>query len=326
MKKLQTLLVLITLSISIFAQNSSEFKPSGKPIIKIFSNYHTTFSDGEASNAFELKRAYFGYDYAFSKNFSAKIVFDVGNPGVGKLQMTAFLKNAYLKYKYQKLTINFGLISTTAFKTQEKFWGYRYIYKSFQDEFKFNSSADLGMSFAYKFTDFLSADFSVLNGEGYKQTQLDNTMQAAFGLTLKPIENLVLRAYTDYMKKADAQQTMVFFAGYTLDKLSIGAEYNDQMNHDIVKDEDYSGYSFYATYKVNRKWKVFGRYDDLSSVKIDNEEHPWNYAKDGQLIIAGFEFSPAKGVKIAPNYQGWTPADSDKKVVHGAYVNCEIKL
>lgn len=41
--------------------------------------------------------------------------------------------------------------------------------KSFQDEYKFGSSADLGVSVAYKFNKVVSADVIVANGEGYKK-------------------------------------------------------------------------------------------------------------------------------------------------------------
>ncbi len=329
MKQIKTIVMMVAtllLSAGIFAQSGDEFKPTGKPIIKIFSNYHSTFSDGAPVHAFQITRAYFGYQYAFSKNFSGKIILDFGDPGVGKYQLTAFLKNAYLKYQYKSLSVNFGMIGTKAFKVQEKFWGYRYIYKSFQDEYKFNSSADLGVSVDYKFARFLSADLSILNGKGYKQVKTDSTFKVAMGLTANPIKNLILRVYYDYYDKEEPQQTMAFFAGYTFNKFSLGAEYDYQYNHGFIDHEDFYGYSVFASFKANDKWKVFGRYDNLSSEKLENAMNPWNFKEDGQIIIAGFEFNPVKGVKLAPNYKGWIPADCSSSLLHGAYLNCEIKL
>ncbi len=329
MKKIKTIGLLIAISffsIGIYAQDEEKFKPSGKPIITIFSNYHSTFSDGAPLHAFQITRAYFGYQYAFSKNFSAKIVMDFGDPGSGNFQLSAFLKNAYLQYKYNKLTVQFGMISTKAFKVQEKFWGYRYIYKSFQDAYKFNPSTDLGLSVDYKIAKFLSADISVVNGKGYKLVKTDSTFKIAAGLTLNPVDKLILRAYYDFYDKGVPEQTIAFFAGYTLWKLSLGAEYDYQFNHGFINFEDLYGYSVFATFKANDKWKVFGRYDNLSSAELKNATNPWNFLKDGQLIIAGFEFNPVKGVKLAPNYQGWIPSDASKNILHGAYLNCEIKL
>ena len=110
-----------------------------------------------------------GYEYNFSTEWYGKVVLDVGNPGAGKHEMAAFLKNAYMEYEKDKLAVSFGLISTTQFKVSEKIWGLRYIEKSFQDAYKFNSSADLGFNIDYTFSDFISADFSIINGEGYKK-------------------------------------------------------------------------------------------------------------------------------------------------------------
>ena len=48
------------------------------------------------------------------KNISSRINLDVADPGVGKLQMTAYVKNAYLQYKTDKLSTRFGMIAYRA--------------------------------------------------------------------------------------------------------------------------------------------------------------------------------------------------------------------
>ena len=156
------------------SQNSTEnFEPSGAPVVKIFSNFNYKINGDNSVPSFQIKRAYLGYKYSFSKDWSAKIILDVGNPkDGGKYEMAAYLKNAYLKYNKGNLSANFGMISTTQFKVSEKIWGNRYMLKSYQDEYKFNSSADIGINLDYKFTDFISADFSIINGEGYKKVQV----------------------------------------------------------------------------------------------------------------------------------------------------------
>lgn len=318
---------MLILSVGLTAQEEEEFKPHGSPVIKAFADYHSIFTDGEVRNAFSITRAYVGYQYAFSKNFSAKVVMDFGDPTFGKFQLTAYLKNAYIKYKHKNLTVSFGMIGTTAFKEQENFWGYRYIYKSFQDAYKFNPSADLGITVKYKIFKFLSADFSLLNGDGYKIIKVDSTLKVAGGITATPVKGLILRAYYDYMDKGAPQQTLAFFAGYSYKKFRIGSEYNHQLNHGMIDYKDFSGFSFYSAYKIHERWSVFARYDNLSSEKVDSsDDHPWNFSADGQLLIGGFDFSPVKGVKLALNYRGWIPSDSDKDLVHGAYLNVEFKL
>lgn len=324
MKKIKfTLIALFIGVIAIQAQENEkkEFVPSGKPFVKIFSNGHSTFIDGENTSAFEVQRAYFGYSYSLSENFSAKLTLDVGDPkDDGKLEMTAYLKNAALEYKTGNLKVNFGLIGLYGFKAQEKQWGYRYIYKSFQDEHKFGSSADLGVSAVYKFADFLSADVMVINGEGYKKNQSDNTYKGALGVTVTPVKNLNLRIYYDYMRKNEAQQTIALFAGYKADKFRVGAEYNILKNNDYIKENDLNGISFYTTIVASKKLNFFGRFDSLTS------KDGWNEASDGQAYIVGLEYKAAKGVKISPNYKGWNPSLKDAPMVSSAYLNLEISF
>lgn len=330
MKKIKlSLILLLSIITGIDAQEtttSEEFVPFGKPSVKIFTNAHSTFIDGENSSAFEVQRAYFGYNYSFSKNFSTKLTLDVGDPGVGKLQMTAYLKNAALVYKTNKLEANFGMIGLYGFKIQEKHWGYRYIYKSFQDEHKFGSSADLGASILYKFSDFISADIMILNGEGYKNLQSDDTYKGALGVTITPVNHLNFRAYYDYMRKDNAQQTIALFAGYSAENFKVGGEYNLQKNNLYDENKDLSGFSFYSTITVNKKINLFGRFDKLTSSTLDGDTDPWNIASNGQIYIAGVEYRPVKGVKIAPNFQGWKPSEEDAPFESSIYLNLEISF
>lgn len=308
-----------------FGQDA-DFEPGGKPILRIFSNYHTTFSNGESSSAFDLTRVYLGYEHRFSKNLSGTAILDVGDPGVGKLQMTAYVKNAYLAYNTGNFTVNFGMISTTQFKVQESAWGYRYLEKSFQDAYKFNASADLGISAAYKFNDYFSADVILANGEGYKKLDADSTLRAGAGLTIKPLKNITGRVYYDYSNRETAQQSVAAFLGYDGNSFSVGAEYVMQVNNEFTADHTLSGMSFYSTVYTSDKTRVFARYDRLGSNLVQGDAANWNLENDGQLFILGFEYAPAKGVKLAPNFKGWLPENSGEAFVASIMLNCELKF
>ena len=328
MKKIILFLLLIPgIFTTAFSQEKTDdFKPHGKPLALIFTNFNTAFSDGETSKSFEITRAYLGYEYNFSKEFYAKLILDVGDPKVGGLQMTAYLKNAYLEYSKNRFSASFGMISTTQFKVSEKIWGLRYIEKSFQDAYKFNSSADLGFNIDYQFADFISADFSVINGEGYKLLQNDNYVRPGLGITLNPIKNITARVFVDNMGDSIKQQSLATFLAYTNKKLVLGAEYNYQRNYSMKDGHDIYGTSFFATYAPTSKLKIFGRFDDLKSKALEGQSEPWQLSKDGQLIIAGIEYSPIKGVKVAPNFRYWNPADKDMAATSFAYLNFEFKF
>lgn len=319
------LLVLGAVTMSFSQESSEEFKPNGKPLALIFTNFNTAFSDGETNPSFGITRAYLGYEYNFSSEFYAKVVLDVGDPKVGVLDRVAYLKNAYVQYKKGNFKAYFGMISTTQFKVSEKIWGYRYIEKSFQDAYKFNSSADFGMNLDYKFNDFISADFSIINGEGYKVVQSDDFVRPGLGVTVKPVKGITARVFGDYMGDDVKQQSLATFLAYTSDKLVLGAEYNYQKNMDMEDGHDIYGTSFYGTFKPSDAVKIFARYDDLKSKTLDGASDGWNVSKDGQLFMAGLEFSPVKGVKVAPNYRLWSTADDSPNTSY-LYLNLELKF
>ena len=62
MKKLIVLLLLLPGFVTKgFSQNSTdEFTPNGKPLALIFTNFHTSTSNGETMPEFEITRAYLG--------------------------------------------------------------------------------------------------------------------------------------------------------------------------------------------------------------------------------------------------------------------------
>ena len=105
MKSYSVLIVGLLFTVSSLSAQEDEFVSGGKPIMVIFSNFNTTLTNGEAISAFELRRVYLGYEHNFNEYLSGKAVLDVGNPGVGNLQMTAYVKNAYLKYGTDRLAV-----------------------------------------------------------------------------------------------------------------------------------------------------------------------------------------------------------------------------
>jgi predicted porin len=330
MKKFYVLLPLTFAGlIATLGQNNpedSEFKPSGSPFALIYTNVNTQISESKNETGFEITRAYLGYEYELSKNFSAKINLDVGDPESGKFQHTAFLKNAYMKFSYNNLTTYFGMISTIQFKLQEKIWGHRYILKSFQDEYKYGSSADLGFSIAYKLHDMVSIDATLINGEGYKSVQLDSTYRAGAGITITPLKGLTIRGYFDYEKKDEPLMNIATFIGYSKDAIAAGVEFNIENNNKYEKNHNLTGYSVYASYQLKKKLELFGRYDYLTSNTLSGETDPWNISKNGQLFMAGVEYSPVKGIKIAPNYKGWLPSADRSSLISWIYMSAEISF
>ena len=328
MKNLLVFIFLIILTTKVLHSqtNDETFTPDGKPLALIFSNFNTQFSDGNVMPAFDITRAYLGYEYNFTPEWYARVVLDFGDPRAGRNQFSAFLKNAYLQYSKERLAVYFGMIATTQFKVSENIWGYRYIEESYQDLYNFNSSADLGITVEYSFSDMISADISVMNGEGYRRMQSDEFLRPGAGITLKPANYLTARVYADYMGKEVKQQSLATFLAYTGTQFTAGAEYNYQHNVNMAEGQHMYGPSFFTTYRPTESLKIFGRFDKLNSSTLAGETEPWQISDDGNLLMAGFEISPAKGVKFAPNFRWWDAADESAASVYSIFLNVELKF
>ena len=313
--------LLACIGITAQAQDTKKEESKGKAIVQVMANFHTGFGADNENRGFELERSYFGYEYNFGNGLSAKAVMDIGkSSSVDDYQRIAYVKNAMVSWKKGGLTINGGLISTTQFNFQEKFWGYRYIMKSFQDQYKFGSSADLGISVAYKFADWISADAIIVNGEGYKKIQKIDGFNYGLGVTLTPVKGFQIRLYGGLNESGDKSKKCVgnlaAFAGYKHEKFMIGAEYNHMWNAGYTNDTDQYGYSVFASAKVAKFADIYARFDDLYS----NDD--WNIAKDEAAAILGAQFKLGKYVKIASNFRMSMPKADGAKYSYSAYINC----
>ena len=323
-KNLIAAALLACIGISAKAQDVKIEEPKGKAIVQTFGNFNVNFG-ADNNRGFDLERTYLGYEYKLGNGLTVKSVMDIGKSGdVSDMQRIAYIKNAMLSWKKGNMTLNGGLISTTQFNFQEKFWGYRYIMKSFQDQYKFGSSADLGMSVAYKFADWISADAIVVNGEGYKKIQKDNGLNYGLGLTLTPAKGFQIRLYGGLNASTEENKediiNMAAFAGYKNDRFTVGAEYNHMMNASYKKGKDQYGYSVFASMKVAKNTEVYARFDDLYS---NNE---WNIAKDEQTAIVGAQFKLGKYVKLAPNFRMAMPKAEGSDNTYAAFINCYFGL
>lgn len=297
--------------------------PKGKAIVSVFANFNMAMQNGVSKCGFQLDRSYVGYQYKLGNGLELKAVLDIGKPSsVDDYHYVAYIKNAQVSWKHKGLTLTGGMISTTQFNMQEKFWGYRYIYKSFQDQYKFGSSADLGLSVAYKFADWVSADVIMTNGEGYKKIQGDLGFQYGLGLTFTPVKGLSLRLYGGLNDATEAEKVNVYnyaaFVGYKNKVFSLGGEFAMMQNSGNVKSRNQLGCSVYGSVKVHKIVDVYARWDMLTS------NNGWNAAKDEMAVIAGAQVKLGKYVKIAPNFRMTIPKEGENKYM--AYVSCYFGL
>lgn len=322
-------LVLLILVIPLKGQDSIPSEPPpGSVSAKIYTHFNTSLDADNPTTAFEVKRAYFGYSRNLSPHFKAEVKLDIGSiddqSEFSLIRRYTYFKNAYLSYKTGNMVSWFGLMDMLQFKVQEKFWGYRYIYRSYMDEYRFGPSADLGAGIQYSPSDLLTTDLVISNGEGYKNLQYDKTYKLGLGITLYPLKGLTLRSYYTVHTQENPQMSLAGFIGYSMEHLRIGGEYVWQKNYKFNEDHNRYGYSIYSTYIFTDKWEVFARYDQLYSNILAEDELPWNLGSDGSAIIAGLQFTPIRYIHLSLNYQDWVEYAQNGSSSPYLYLNIEV--
>ena len=319
--------VVACMALSVSAQKTSSevTSPKGKAIVRAFADFHANFGTQSKERGFNLSRTYLGYQYTLSKTLSVRAVMDIGkSKDVTDLHRIAYLKHAMLSWKQGKWEVHGGLISTTQFKFQESYWGYRYIHKSFQDEYKFGSSADLGVSLAYSFADWLSADAIVVNGEGYKKVQTGNGLNYGLGTTITPLKGFQLRLYGGVNQRELPEQKDIVnlsgFAGYKSALFSLGAEYALMQNRNHLQGQQLYGYSLFGSLALSPASKLYTRLDNLYA--NNNEEKGAVHA----AAIIGAEFGLGSYLRLAPNFRATIPHGNTKNTGYSVYLNCYFGL
>lgn len=327
--KMVFILFLILPGLGLFSQEvkTEEFKPSGKANGKVFWNFNYNLTDDVDQRAsFAVQRVYFGYNYNISEKFTAVILLDgakqtVTKKGAISSEYTVFVKNAFLSYKMSKaVVLTGGMIETQQMNTQDKFWGYRYLFKPFQDEFGLGTTADLGVNGEVSLAKNLKVNLFVLNGDGFTKVQDElGMMKIGTSILYEPIEGLLLKGYYDiYGGKAAVNDSVIntdtcyshiydFWAGYKTDKFRIGAGYTSLLNgtnyYTVAENYNLSGLYASGAFALNKQFEVFGMWFNSKSSTLPGKTDSWNYEKDGNILLAGIQYAPIKGVKMALNYR-----------------------
>ena len=182
------------------AQKAEQTFPiTGKPILTVFTNYKAGLGNVNNVSGFNLDRAFVGYEGFFAKGFSAKVVMNVETQSDdnGNTKFNGYLKNAQVDWRGYGFFVSAGLVNLKQFSEQENFWGHRYVFKSFQEEYGIAFCEDIGVVAGYEFSPVISADIAFTNGEGRKFKNMDNHYKYGAGVTVKPIDGLIFRLYGD---------------------------------------------------------------------------------------------------------------------------------
>lgn len=322
---------LTSFCLSVFSDQSDTTKITGKPLFLIYSNFHQGISEAANESNFDVKRAYLGYDFNLNNGFKGFIKIDIGTPDDNSqyslIRRDAYLRNVGMSYSQKNLILSFGIVDNQQHKTQEKFWGKRYLFKSIIDEYGFLSSTDLGFNFRYKLNKNLSIEGGMMNGE-YLSLQ-DGFLKYVYniGIDYSPIKQIKLKLHSSYTGKINNIITSGFFIGVKpLKTFRLGAEIVTKA--EVKESGQYWEYVYnaFAVYNITEKINVFARYDVLSSNIPNGYNTPYNLANNGTAIIGGIEYILNNNVRASLNYQDWYPMAANMQNTAYIYLNLEFGI
>jgi hypothetical protein len=291
-------------------------------------------------NAFQVRRAYLGYNYNITSKFSAELLLAAENGATSgealtdnKLAFYLKLANLRIKDLWKGTDLVLGQVATPGFPmSSEPMWGYRSIEKTIID-IRGTPSYDLGATLQGKFdpaTGNFGYDVMVGNGTGAKPE--GDSYKWFYGDIWGKFfdKKLYVNLYGDYQRSApinglEHSRSMIKgFVAYTVPTFTVGVEaytnnlVNDDQateistgNIDLVTVQAKGISAFVRGALVKDKLNFFARYDAFNpDNKIDNTKYSAykgntsGYSDPStkeQFITAGLDFTPAKNVHLMPN-------------------------
>jgi hypothetical protein len=232
-------------------------------------NGNKTENDG----GFQIKRFYLGVDHRFNSVLSGNITTDVSE--IGGTGQALYIKKAYLQAKFSPaLTVRAGSADLPWIPYVEGIYGYRYVENTLTDRMKFGTSADWGVHVLGDLAGgAISYDFAAVDGGGYRNPQLTNTVDFEGRISAKYKGfNVAVGGYTGKLgKNVDGSPAPLHTAtrldaliAYKNSLFTLGGEYFWAKNWTQVTslaEDKADGWSVFGNVNIAPKISVFGRYD-----------------------------------------------------------------
>jgi len=309
--KVISLIVLLLINFKILSQSDTLPKK-----IEIFGHIYPYFSSIYANNqktmnSFDVSTAQVGLIKNINNKIKAIILYNVTQTtrdisvkdSVGNSltvnyikgsDYTLFLKQAEVTWKTSNITeFSAGQILNEQYLTvQDKFWGYRYIMYTMQEYFRFGHQADFGFRWAINFKKIRFSS-AITNGEGpfYKQDK-NGFLQYALNFQYLS-DKWIFKIYSSYYPgEKNVQWCINPFLAYKSEKIKIGLEASKVYNYNWQEGNEFTGYSFFLTYKINEEWSALLRQDYIEKNLL---------YKNLSYSLIGFEYCIDKSLKVSLN-------------------------
>lgn len=332
------LLLLILLFLAVNIQLASQEK-GGKLWGYVFGDYYFKASGDSTGGshqyspypnsfqAFELRRAYLGYDYTFSDKFTSQFLLEGNDKILTSTRLGLFIKAANVEWKaFDNMSFAVGIIPTPTWSwaLNEKSWNYRSIEKTIIDMRGVGNGSDLGIATRGKFDKAGNYGFAFMIGNGNGQKPEINKYKKYYGTFFaKPVTGLSLEVYGDYEPGAGEKNktTLRGFAGYQYKKFSIGVEVFQQTQKNAggtdINAVPFGISSFvWGTLYVKKDKPVLNAFARFDMYDPDTKNDTLGYKEN--FITLGFDYMPIENVHFMPNvwvnsYSGKTSLLAERK-------------
>lgn len=277
--------------------------------------------------AFEIRRAYLGYDYTFNDKFSAQFLLEGNDKILTNSRLGIFIKTAYMEWKaLENASFSIGLIPTPTWSwaLNEKAWNYRSIEKTILDMRGLGNASDLGIATRGKFDKAGNYGFGFMIGNGTGQRPEFNKFKKYYGtLYAKPVKGLSVEAYGDFEPNTGDKNktTLKGFLSYQTKKFTVGAEVIQQTQKNAGGTDidavpfGISGF-VWGTLYAKKDVPVLNAFARFDYYDPDSKNDSVGYKEN--FITAGLDYMPVENVHIMPNvwvnsYKGKTSLLTERK-------------
>ena len=264
-------------------------------------NRNDGVKNAQSGADYDIKRAYLAVDHKFNDVFSANFTTDFTYDSTTKATQL-YIKKAYLQaHLSDALNIRAGAADTTWIPFVESLYGYRFVEKTFIDDYGYGTSSDWGLhAFGSLLDHHVGYAFSVVDGAGYKVPAIGaanrtdtvdiegrvNVTYSHFTVAVGGYDGKLGKSSTGTPSFHTAERFDAV-AAYTDSRVRVGVEYmwakyySDVLQSNPLKTNSSEGVSTFASFNFTPQISVFGRYDWLKPQRDTAPSFTSNYFNIG---------------------------------------------
>jgi hypothetical protein len=295
----------------------------------MFGDYYYFSQDHDpkwaGQQGFWFRRIFFTFDYTFTPKITTRLRLEANSNGkLAGGSLTPYVKDAYLRWTYyRRQHATLGIQPTSGIEFVESVWGLRHIEKTPLDLYRWDSSRDMGVSFAGPLNDANTLKYNVEFGnESGNNAETDKSKAVRVSARYEANPGFTLEGYVSQFNRDTSADwlTAQVFAGYRMKKARVGFQYAYQDRHaaegTTATDLQQRVVSVFAVVDPKpQKFSVFARLDRYNDPCPDCagiDYLPIDTNEPFTLLITGVEYYIHPSVRFSPNVE-WVSYGTPQK-------------